>query len=256
METRNASFTVMPGQKLDIRCDQGSVTLRDGPTGKTTVIATLHPSDAWDYTALETGGELVIRARLKPEFRRSFRGLAHLFGDSPRAEIEVTAPPDALPVIAVANASVDVEGMRGGLAVRTSNGRVRVSECHGAISVETSNGATRLERLSGAISVHATNGAVTADGLAGSVDIQTSNGRVELDFAPEPGSESSVQTTNGSVTVAVAKPALVDVSVSTVNGRARVELPSTGEAPDRARLKVRTANGSVRVFESVRAVYV
>jgi hypothetical protein len=258
METRRASFSVGLGHRLEVNCDAGSVTVRDGPDGAVAVVTTLRNPEAWDYTAIDSGGSIAVTARLKPGFRRTFKGFFAFVADGPRADIEVSVPQGMAAAIVTSNATVDVQGLRNGCSVGASNGRVRLADCSGALRVETSNGATTLDRLAGEISVETSNGVVKGSSLSGSVDVLTSNGKVDLDLALSPGSENSVRTSNGSVTIGVANPAAVDVSVSTANGRTSVELPraATGAGADRARLNVRTANGSVRVFESKQAAYV
>jgi len=250
MDTRRQSFHVESGASLDVRCENGSVTLRRGPAGTITVTAQIRAPEACDYQVTCEGNAVRVHAR-----RRGRPGvLAAVFAgawEQPRADIEVTAPADTQVRVDAANAAIDVDGFDSPVTLRSSNGAVRCAHLAGTTDVAASNGSIRLERLVGTLRVRATNGSISGREIAGAFTVQSTNGSVDLEVSPPRGSENSVQTTNGAVTVGVDRSVAFDVSVSTVHGRATVEVPqpAAGLAPgDRARLDVRTTNGRVRVY--------
>jgi hypothetical protein len=174
--------------------------------------------------------------------------------------LEVELPRTALwgGVVRTGNGAIEAEGLTlRGLRLETSNGRVALQGCGGEdVVVLTSNG--RIE----------------ASGLRGRVELRTSNASIGLGLsaggadpaAPEGETEVTAVTSNGSIEVAVPAGLAVEVDASTSNGRidgsglgvgmpvvqgvGRAELrwrsPAWEGQPARARLYLRTTNGSIR----------
>jgi|GEM_PF-3062929 len=248
---------------LDIEGWNGAVTLRpvDGRQVRLVLKKTVHAAGeaearelALAVTAEVTGRQITVR-RVQGAPSWPGGGLA----------IEAYLPRSAVwgGVVGTDNGQIDGEGLHlRGLRFETSNGRVRLADCMGEdIGVLTSNGG------------------IETDGLRGRVELRTSNGAISVtpaetaptDGPAAPGVEVDVtaSTTNGTIHVRVPAGLAVDVDATTSNGRFDVTgLGPSAPAPDnnrgygrsqfrwrspdwdtaerRARLVLRTTNGSVR----------
>ena len=162
-------------------------------------------------------------------------------------------------------------GARWGGLVRTGNGAIEITGVHlRGLRVETSNGRVDLSAARGSdVEILTSNGAIGALGLGGRLELRTSNGSISLEpAADEDGGEVHAVTSNGSIDVHLPAGLAVDIDSGTSNGRldtaglgpaapkvdgkglGRTELvwrsPEWDDAPARARLVLRTANGSIR----------
>jgi DUF4097 and DUF4098 domain-containing protein YvlB len=165
------------------------------------------------------------RAAIKARFpKRSGNWFA---GNTIRASVRfrIVVPATAsIERIATVNASVSVDGARGGTHVETVNGTIQASD------------------------------------LGGSARCKTVNGQIDASFTSVvAGQELSLETVNGSVTVGLPKDAGVVLATSVVNGRVSCDFPLTlgkssgkqnlrGTIGDgRASLKAGTVNGNIHI---------
>ncbi len=156
-----------------------------------------------------------------------------------------------------------------GGVVRTGNGHLTVDGLSlRGLRLESNNGRVDLEGCSGEdVSVVTSNARIEARGLRGKIDLRTSNGAIVLGLAAG-NAQSEVQavTSNGPIDVELAAGVAVDVDATTSNGRidaaglgpeapasrgsGRADLhwrsPEWDVSAARARLSLRTSNGSVR----------
>jgi DUF4097 and DUF4098 domain-containing protein YvlB len=274
MDQEYSVFNVAPGARLTVEDNRGSVTVRPGAAGEVCVRTTFHNRPAFEYSAALEGGEVVVRAKIRP-----FQNIIAFASLKTRADIEITCPPDTPIDVNVSMGGADVSRIRTGGKIRASNGQVQCRECDGDWRLHTSNGKVTAEGIVGDLTIHSSNGGITVDDLEGplqvntsngfvsaknvrgSAAISTSNGRVDLDFAPPAGSNSSVRASNATVRIGVADAPSLDLDVKTSNGRVEVDLPALGirssgrgisqsaRGGDR-RLSVQTANGSVTIAEA------
>jgi DUF4097 and DUF4098 domain-containing protein YvlB len=214
--------------------DNGRIIVISGDDGAVRVAATLRKPDDLEYEVVQDGDSISVVAR-------DTRSGGFHIGQSPGADIEITAPSDT------------------NVQLRTSNGRVEVIGMHRSGTVHSSNGKIVLEDVIGDFDVSTSNGGVTVRHAIGTFDVETSNGRIEFDGEIVPGGDNRMRTSNGSVEVTLQGTPSVELDASTSNGSVSSDLPiltvSTGDedhlkgtiGDGAAALHVRTSNGSVSV---------
>ena len=161
-ETRDDSYFVGESPRVVISGDNGRIVVNPGIDGTVRVQATLRKPDDLLYEINQEGDTISVEA--KGESPGFFN-----FGNSPGADIEITAP---------SNTRVEL---------RTDNGRVAVYGMHQSVTVRTSNGKIVLEDVTGDFDISTSNGAVTIARASGTFDVETSNGRIEFDGQFTPG---------------------------------------------------------------------
>ena len=233
-ETRDHSFVVGETPRVVVSGDNGRIIVKPGTDGTVRVQATLRKPDDLKYEVTQEGHSISVEAKKK---RRGFLN----FGDSPGADIEITAP---------LNTRVEL---------RTSNGGVEVYGMHQSGTVRTSNGKIVMEDLIGDFDLSTTNGSVTITLARGTFDVETVNGRIEFDGEIVPGGINRMTTVNGSVEIKLQGTPSVKLEASSGNGSVTTRFPilttSTGDkrhlvgtiGVGDAELFVRTINGSVTI---------
>ena len=233
-ETRDDSFFVGASPRVVVSGGNGRVIVNPGTDGTVRVQATLRKPDDVEYETGQEGDTISVEAKEKS------RGIFN-FGESPGADIEITAP---------SNTRVEL---------RTSNGRVEVYGMHQSGTVRTSNGKIVMEDVMGDFDISTSNGAVTITLASGTFDVETSNGRIEFDGELAPGGNNRMTTSNGSVEIKLQGTPSVKLDASSGNGSVTTRLPilTTSPGDERhlvgtigdgdAELFVSTSNGSVTI---------
>ena len=216
-----------------------STTQRFGDTVDQLVVSSRHGEIS--VTAVE-GTEIVIERDEHYVFRRPSReaelvGSTLVLGDGCpsfnflflggcRVDFRVTVPAGVSLELDSSNGDLVVEGITGGVVLRTSNGDID------------------LDRLTGEIDAKTSNGAVIGRGLESSaVDADTSNGRISLVFEAPP-DRLVAKTSNGNIDIEV--PALpYRINANTSNGDIDLDVVSD---PDAARtIDVTSSNGDIDI---------
>ena len=233
-ETREASFIVGESPTIVVSGSNGSITVNSGTEGTVRVQATLRKPDDVEYEASQEGDTINVEAREKS------RGIFN-FGQSPGADIEITAPSNTRVDLRTSNGRVEVYGMRQSGTVRTSNGQIVMEDVAGNFDVSTSNGAVTIKLASGTFDVETLNGRIEFDGemaAGGNNRMTTSNGSVHIKLLGAPSIQLDASTRNGSVTSRF--PIL-----TTTTGDERHLVGTIGDGD--ADLFIRTTNGSVTI---------
>ncbi len=199
-ETRDDSFVVGESPRVVVRGGNGRIIVKPGTDGTVRVQAILRKPDDVEYEIRQDGDTISVEAKEKS------RGIFN-FGESPGADIEITAP---------SNTRVEL---------RTSNGRVEVYGMHQSGTVRTSNGKIVMEDVMGDFDISTSNGAVTITLASGTFDVETSNGRIEFDGELAPGGNNRMTTSNGSVEIKLQGTPSVKLDASTGNGSVTTRLP-------------------------------
>lgn len=230
VETHDDSFTVSDAVTIDVDNTNGRVTVTGEDTNTVRVQARLRQADRIDYDARQFGNSIQVTAS-----RNGSR-----FGQSPVADIEITAPSNAVLVLVTQNGALEVRNFTAGADLRTSNGRITVEGMSGSLEADTSNGPIEVSGHTGSAMLETSNGRITYSGrlVAGSEnEMRTSNGSVSVDLDGEPGIELDASTSNGSVST--------DFPI-TIGSSGDNHLEGTiGDGA--ARLIIRTSNGSIAV---------
>ena len=212
-ETRDDSFVVGKSPRVVVSGDNGRII----------VISTTQEGDT-----------ISVKAKEKR------RGIFNL-GDSPRADIEITAPLNTRVELRTSNGSIEVYGMHQSGTMRTSNGKIVIEDVTGDFDISTSNGSVTILLASGTF------------------DVETSNGRIEFDGELVPGGNNRMTTSNGSVEITLQGTPSVKLDASSGNGSVTARLPILSTSPGDehhlvgtigagdAELFVRTSNGSVTI---------
>ena len=216
--TTTDRFAAADVDSLDIRNEEGSITVNTGASD--TIVVTAHIHDGWQATDVSSrivDGRLVVR------------GGCPAFG-SPWCNVSFT---------------VDLPADRP-MTINGSNGSVRVRGAAGIIDVDTDNGSIDLDDVSGTIRASTDNGRITGRRLTSAVaDATTRNGRIELSFVDPPQSVSA-RTNNGRIELIVPDDeVLYRVDLRTQNGSTD-NLVRTDPSSDRV-IDLTTDNGAITV---------
>jgi DUF4097 and DUF4098 domain-containing protein YvlB len=199
-------------------------------------------ADNGEITVTAAGSEIVVERDERYVFRRPDReaelagstlvlddgcpSFNFLFLGGCRVDFRVTVPADIALELDGSNGDITVEGVAGGVVLRTSNGDIDLDRLSGDVDAETSNGSIVGRFLS-----------------SPSFSADTSNGRITLRFE-QPPDRVVADSSNGDIDVEV--PDLVyRIDADTDNGDIDVEVVSD---PDAARtIEVRSNNGDIEV---------
>jgi hypothetical protein len=221
--TTSTTFASDSVTALDVRSEDGSVTVDATAAPGDPIVVTAEVSDGWQATDVTA---------------RVVDGVLRLRGECPwlstvwcRVDFTVTIPAD-VPVV-----------------VAGSDGSVRVRGTTVAVAVSSDNGSIDLENISGDITVSNDNGRITGRRLdAAAVRATNQNGDIELTFATAPGSVDAT-TDNGRIDVVVPDSEVAyRVELSSANGSTDNAV-RTDPASDRT-IRLTSDNGSVSVRPS------
>ncbi len=237
-EARDDSFIVGESPTVVVSGGNGRIIVSPGADGTVRVQANLRKPDDLEYETTQEGDTISVDAKEKSLGIFNF---IFNFGQSPGADIEITAP---------SNTRVEL---------RTSNGRVEVYGMHQSGTVRTSNGKIVMEDVVGDFDISTTNGSVTVAQASGIFDVEAINGRIDFGGELAPGGNNRMRTINGSVQIKLRGTPSVKLDASTRNGSVTTRFPilTTSLGDERhvvgtigageAKLFVRTINGSVMI---------
>jgi hypothetical protein len=209
----------------------GSTTVTGWDRDSVAVVATLEVGAGRFYVG---GGPSAIKLGVEPQ-----EGSA-----VPRAaRLEVRVPFGSVVWIKAADASIDVDGVQGGLdlysvsgdvSVRGAPATVRAESMEGGISIHARTPWARAKTASGAITVAGDVADLAATTVSGSVRVAASRqarariesvtGEVVVTGRPTRGGAWEIETHSGSVTLAFASDTDAEVTVHSFGGEVRSEL--------------------------------
>ena len=233
-EARDDSFAVGESPRVIVSSSNGYIIINSGADGVVRVQTTIRKPDDLDYVATQEGNTIRVEADEKDS------GIFN-FGESPGADIEITAPSNTRVELRTINGSVEVYGMHQSGTVRTTNGSILMDDVTGKFNVSTTSGTVAIRQASGTF------------------DVKNINGRIEFDGEVGPGGNNRMTTVNGSVEIKLQGTPSVEIDASTRNGFVTTRLPilTTSPGDERhlvgtigagdAELFVRTSNGSVMI---------
>lgn len=228
-ETREDSFEVGRSARVVVDSFNGSIQVSAGPEGVINVQADLRRAERIEYMATQAGDIVRVEAR---------RVGALVVGQSPGADITVSAP---------AGTVLDID---------TSNGAIEVRDLEAAADLDTSNGNITVVGARGRIKARTSNGTIDVSGFQGSAELESSNGPIRFSGDLEAGTENEIRTSNGRIDVTIEGTPSIALDASTSNGRVTSELPISVVRSERgelvgtigdgdAELEVSTSNGSI-----------
>jgi DUF4097 and DUF4098 domain-containing protein YvlB len=176
------------------------------------------------------------------------------------ANVALQVPEGAALELHTSNGKVAATGKTGDMLVKTSNGPVEVKASKGKLDLSSSNGKIVVRGGAGKLALRTSNGDIDVQSDDAVVDAETSNGNVL--FAGSLGDGDHVfQTHNGKITLSLPAAARFRIDAETKNGKIdsdyRIKIAqrrthatmqgSTSDDSAAARIKVRTANGSIEL---------
>ncbi len=233
-EVRDDSFTVGESPRILVNSSNGYIIVNPGVDGAVRVQTTISKPDGLEYIATQEGNTI----RVEADERDS--GIFH-FGESPGADIEITAPSNTRVELRTINGSVEVYGMHQSGTVRTTNGSILMDDVTGKFNVSTTSGTVAIRQASGTF------------------DVETVNGRIDFAGEISPGGNNRMTTSNGSVEIKLQGTPSVKLDASSGNGSVTTMLPilTTSLGDKRhvvgtigngdAELFVKTSNGSIMI---------
>ena len=218
-ETFEETYPVAAGTRLDIRNQNGSITIV--------------PAD---------GNSIVVRAVKHTNYGKS---------EFDKVRIDVTKGDPFTVVTTVlrqpARVSVNYElRVPRSMLVRTAettNGSIEATGVSGTMDLHTSNGGVKAENIEGAVRASTTNGNVTLRKVAAVTEATTTNGVIECEVAALDGTSVDVHTTNGNLILWVAPDLAATLEASTTNGN----LVMDGITLDNATMSKRSIRGDLGV---------
>lgn len=244
-------FAVGTSPHLEVRNLNGRISLKAGGGNEIRVIARLKNTSRLDYRAVQDGDTVSVHIDKTEGFS--------LFGRSPGADLEITAPARTTVDLVTSNGRIDVKEIHGSGPIHTSNGRIVLEKVKGDHEVATSNGSIRVDGMEGGGDFKSTNGSIGLNRVAGKISAFTSNGSIAFDGELPNDATSRFETSNGSVAVKLRGQPSVKIDAQTSHGQVKCELPVTSTATagrshftgtignGDAELSIRTSNGSVNI---------
>jgi DUF4097 and DUF4098 domain-containing protein YvlB len=242
-DTIERSFSVMPGGRLVIEADRGSITTEGTEANEVRVSVSRRVVRGSDERAAELLRRHQVRFSEKNNTVRvecELKDRPRFNGRGPQLQVQIRV---ALP----ANFNLDA---------KTAGGSIQVTRLKGDVRVQTSGGSLALEDVSGKVRGQTSGGSIKGTQLGGSVDLSTSGGSIEI--AGITGEGLNLNTSGGSIDLSgIEAPATARTSggsISVETSASPLELISSGggvtatfTAPPRESVSIKTSAGTITV---------
>lgn len=220
----------------------------------------------------QTGNTIDIEVRFpRHNFQMNWRNR--------QVDIELNVPRGANLDLNTGDGNVDVQGIRGGVALRSGDGNLKLSELEGPLQAHTGDGNIDLRNVRGELNLHTGDGRIEATGIDGSLRAETGDGRIRVNGrfdlldvrTGDGGIEASalagskleanwqLSTGDGDLTLRLQETISADVELKTNDGDIELEIPvallgRAGKHDVRGRingggklLSLKTGDGSIRL---------
>ncbi len=248
-EQTNKTFQVLPGGKLVVDVDFGSIDVSTNSTDAVTVnvwrkVTRSSAEEEQKFLSgnpvvfVQDGNTVTVRARLKVQ--EKFHWLSGFKNrNEAKYTIQVPAPFNAqLNTSGGGIAASDVTGevkadtsggglrfarLHGPLNGNTSGGSIRVTDCEGPMKIHTSSGGIEVTGGSGTLNGDTSGGSITVKTFKGPVSVDTSGGGITIENVV---GMVKGDTSGGSIHAVLLAPLPGDVSLSTSGGGVTVKVPA------------------------------
>ena len=232
-----------------------SITLQHRVHGESVEIWVEYPSDEYVYKS-ERGSHNTTTTYRGERVRVSSRGR----GDEVHADVRVTIPRGVDLDAHNAVGTLDADGLRGEVSLRTSSGRVAaangggewtlrsgsgrldISHFEGELDARTGSGGIELANVSGSIEANTGSGSIDAKIIGGDVEMGTGSGGIRIADLTG-GSEFEATTGSGSIRVDGDLSRVNDLVMRTGSGSIKIRASGVPNV----KLVARTGSGSVDV---------
>jgi DUF4097 and DUF4098 domain-containing protein YvlB len=196
-----------------------------------------------------------------------------------RVDIEIKVPREADLDLYTGDGNVDLEGVRGTIAVRSGDGKLNLSDLQGTLQANTGDGDIDMRNVRGELTLHTGDGRIEATGIDGLLRAETGDGRISVNGrfdgldvrTGDGGIQASalagsklnadwvLRTGDGDLTMRVQATIDAEVELQTSDGHIDLDLPVTimgraGKREIRGRingggklLSLKTGDGSIRL---------
>lgn len=250
-ETISKSYTVLPGGKLTVDTNRGSIKVegKRGDTVDVEIIQNVRTAskrmakdilDDFQVRFNQDGNNISIKAEYK---RNGFRSFFNRLANRLQVKFLITVPLEYDVDLHTSGGSISVldldgeilsktsggsltfENITGDISGRTSGGGIKIGEINGDVNAHTSGGSIRIERVEGNIDVHTSGGSITIDEAMGAVKASTSGGSVKAYLSRQPEEDCRLTTSGGTITVYLDNDIGLDVDARTSGGRIHTDFP-------------------------------
>ncbi len=158
--------------------------------------------------------------------------------------VEIRVPNGALANVYTHDGSINLDGVRGALKVRSGDGHIEATRVDGTLDANTSDGSIRLRGRLDALTLHTGDGSIEAELMAGSRiasawDISTGDGHVTVRLPEGFAADLDAHTGDGGIEVSFPVTTSGTVSGHDLRGR----MNGGGRT-----LKIRSGDGSIHVL--------
>lgn len=272
------SYAVQGTPKLRVETGDAHIHVTPGE-GKT--VAARITTEGW-----KIGGDgiSVIEHQTGDQIEIEVRFPRHMFQvgwNHRQVDIELKVPRDASLDLHTGDGNVDVQGVRGAIALRSGDGKLTLSELEGTLRAETGDGNIDLRNVRGDLTLHTGDGRIEVTGIDGSLRAETGDGRIHvngrfdlldvrtgdggIDAEALDGSKLDanwrLSTGDGDLTLRVPPTIAADVELHTSDGHIDLQMPitvlgrlGTRELHGRINgggklLSLKTGDGSIRLAQ-------
>ena len=238
-QEKKETYTVGSGAVLTVINDCGPITVRPSPTGK--VLVTM----VWRSALVKFVNE-----------QRGKRLELHATSNSPdmsMAEYTVLVPAADMVTVRSSNGDIVVQGLRGDVALETSNSAITVSDITDAhLKARTLSGTIYLKEVHHShVDLYSVKGDIHLHNVGGSwLEGQSASGRITYDGDPGVEGEYKLSSHFGDLEVSIPSTAEVEIKARSLKSDQDVHLPAI--AHQNSFLKSRSRNASRFTLRSIR----
>ncbi len=196
-----------------------------------------------------------------------------------RVDIEIKVPMEANLDLHTGDGNVEIQGVRGEIALQSGDGKLNLSQLQGRLRASTGDGNIEMRNVSGDVTLNTGDGRIDATGMDGALRAETGDGRIRIngrfdvldirtgdggiEAAATEGSKAesnwTLKTGDGDLTLRIPENISADVELHTSDGHIDLNMPvtvsgRTGEREIRGRLNgggrllsLKTGDGSIRL---------
>jgi hypothetical protein len=259
-EERRFSVEGKPDVKLSTR--DGAIEIRSWDRPEVLVVVEKHAfskqaASAMNISSSQDGNHVSVDATMS-------RGetLSSLFwGGLGSAKLIVSVPAASDVQATTGDGSIDLQGVRGTLSLRSGDGSIQAREVSGTLAARSGDGSIRLDGIKGVIDVNTGDGSVVVNGAFTGVRARSGDGSIGIHAQAGSTTEADwdISSGDGSITVEVPEGFGAELDARTGDGHVQLEGVTlsnvSGElAPNRANgrlgaggheMRVRTGDGSI-----------
>jgi hypothetical protein len=242
---KKETYTVGSGTVLTVTNDCGPITVRPSPTGK--VFVTM----VWRSALVKFVNE-----------QRGRRLELHATSNSPgmsMAEYTVLVPATDMVTVRSSNGDIVVQGLRGDVALETSNSAITVSDITDAhLKARTLDGTINLKGVHHShVDLYSVKGDIHLHNVGGSwLEGQSVSGRITYDGDPGVEGEYKLSSHFGNLEVSIPSDATVEIKARSLKSNEEVHLPAIAHQnsflkPSRgntSRFTLRSIRGDIQVL--------